>query len=249
MVEVTALARRYRTDVNMGTFEVPVWTLLPGVVEFSPPVEPVNQTDTDYESDGWKGNTKTAQEWSIELKLSHKMDTVGNELNAVHQYLKGASRNFGAESIVHLRYYDRNGTTDAQEGYAIVTWAPEGGDMEQLDQVTVTFNASSYNPALVDITNPVGTNPAPIVSAVTPNTGDDLGGTLVVITGTYFIDADGLPASAVNFGATPAADFDVISATKIAAVSPAGAVGTVAVRVTTGAGQSADVPADNYIYT
>lgn len=248
MVEVTALARRYRTDINMGTFEVPVWTLLPGVVEFSPQNEPVLQTDTDYESNGAKGNTKTAQEWNIELKLSHKVDSVGNELNAVHKYLKAASKNYGADSIVHLRFYDRSGNDDAQEGYAVVTWAPEGGDQEQLDQVTVTFNASSYSPVLTTITNPVGTNPVPIVSAVSPNTGDELGGELILITGTYFIDADGVPATAVAFGATPATDFEVVSATKISAIAPAG-TGTVAVRVTTGAGQSADVAADNYIYT
>lgn len=249
MVEVTALARRYKTEINIGSIAVPNWQILFGVVEFSPPVEPVNQTDTDYESDGWKGNTKTAQEWSVELKLSHKVDADNNELNTVHKFLKAASRNFGSASIVPIRYFDRSGNDDAQSGYAIVTWAPEGGDMEQLDQVTVTFNASSYDPALTIITNPVGTNPIPLVGSVSPATGDELGGNLVMITGAYFIDADGVAATAVNFGATPATSFSVVNNSVIAAVAPAGAVGTVAVRVTTGAGQSADTAADNYIYT
>lgn len=87
--------------------------------------------------------------------------------------------------------------------------------------------------------------PPPTVTNVNPNTGLMAGGTNVTITGTNFTGA-----TAVNFGATPAASFTVNSATQISAVSPpAGVAGTVNVRVTTPDGQSAIATGNQFLYT
>ncbi|WP_373283944.1 IPT/TIG domain-containing protein, partial [Nocardia exalbida] len=69
--------------------------------------------------------------------------------------------------------------------------------------------------------------PVPTLATVVPSSGPEAGGTTVVLTGT---DLTG--ATAVSFGATPAASFTVDSATQITAVTPAGTA-TVQVTVTT----------------
>jgi len=57
----------------------------------------------------------------------------------------------------------------------------------------------------------------PALSAVDPGQGSTAGGTTVTLTGTGLTGA-----TAVNFGATPAASFTVVSDTQITAVTPAG---------------------------
>jgi hypothetical protein len=71
---------------------------------------------------------------------------------------------------------------------------------------------------------------APTVTAVNPNTGTNLGGSAVTITGTNFTGA-----TAVTFGGVPATNVTVLTATTITATTPAG-TGTVNVAVTTPAG-------------
>jgi hypothetical protein len=55
-------------------------------------------------------------------------------------------------------------------------------------------------------------------------------------------------ATAVSFGGTPAASFEVSSATSVTAVSPAHAAATVDVTVTTPGGTSAIVKGDRFKY-
>ena len=83
---------------------------------------------------------------------------------------------------------------------------------------------------------------APVVIGVTPATGPMTGGTTVTIAGTGLAGA-----TAVDFGATPAAAFTVNSAAQITATSPAGA-GAVNVTVVTVGGTSASSTADQFSY-
>lgn len=73
---------------------------------------------------------------------------------------------------------------------------------------------------------------APTLTSIAPSSGPEVGGTTVVLTGTGLTGA-----TAVNFGATPAASFIVNSDTQITAVSPDG-TGTIQVTVTTVGGVS-----------
>ena len=84
--------------------------------------------------------------------------------------------------------------------------------------------------------------PRPVVTSVSPSAGPTAGGTSVTITG-----ADFTGATAVRFGATPAASFSFDGPTQIAATSPAGS-GTADVTVTTPSGTSAPNPADRFTY-
>jgi hypothetical protein len=116
-------------------------------------------------------------------------------------------------------------------------------------QITATAPAGS---GTVDVTvnGPTGTSttnladrfryiPFPVVTALDPASGTTLGGTTVTITGTGFSGA-----TAVHFGAIPAAHFTVDSPEQITATTPPHGSATVDIRVTTPGGTSvADGPA------
>ncbi|MEV6566053.1 beta strand repeat-containing protein [Streptomyces kronopolitis] len=103
-------------------------------------------------------------------------------------------------------------------------------------QVTVTTPAGTSNQF---VTFGYTTTPAPVLSALTPNTGPAAGGTVVTLSGMGFTGA-----TAVRFGSV-SASFTVVSSTQIAATAPAGS-GTAQVTVVTPGGTSNALP---YTYT
>jgi hypothetical protein len=109
--------------------------------------------------------------------------------------------------------------------------------------VTVATYAGTSAPSAGDqFTDTLATTPA--VTGLGTTTGPTGGGTSVAITGNYFTGA-----TAVLFGNVAATSFTVNSDTSITATSPPQAAGTVDVTVTTYAGTSAAVSADQFIYT
>lgn len=107
-------------------------------------------------------------------------------------------------------------------------------------RISLTTPAGTVGPADVVVTTPGGTGTgtgayvyavAPTVTSVSPNSGLPAGGTSVTISGTDFTGA-----TAVTFGGTAAATFQVLNATTIAALTPPGALGAADVVVTTPAG-------------
>jgi len=85
--------------------------------------------------------------------------------------------------------------------------------------------------------------PPPRVTAVSVTAGPASGGTMVTITGTGFTGA-----TAVSFGATPAASFTVSADTSITAVSPMASAGTIDITVSSGGGTSATSSADQFTF-
>jgi hypothetical protein len=244
MAESTALQRKWRWQINMGTLAVPDFQTVLGLQEFTSSTEPTDQEDNDYESDGWGGSTRTMLVWGLEANISHRKDSTTHVENPVHKKLRLASMAIDSEDgVVHQRWFDKLGSDEAYEGFGLITWAPDGGGMADLERVSITVTPSATSPALVTIPNPVNEAPVPIVTALSPATGPEAGGTLVTITGAHFTGA-----TAVEFGVAAATDFEVISATKISAIAPAVAASTVQVKVTTPNGVSADTAADNYTY-
>jgi hypothetical protein len=84
---------------------------------------------------------------------------------------------------------------------------------------------------------------APTISSVSPNAGPAAGGNTVTIMGTHFA-----PGGTVKFGSSAAVPTTFVTGSKLTAVAPAGAAGTVQVAVTTPAGTSAATNADLYAY-
>jgi hypothetical protein len=83
----------------------------------------------------------------------------------------------------------------------------------------------------------------PVLSGLSPNAGSIAGGTTVAITGSGFS-----AASAVQFGAVPAASFVINSATLITATVPLSTLGAAGVTVTTPNGSSATGVASQFTY-
>ncbi len=123
-------------------------------------------------------------------------------------------------------------------------------------------NSSSYGPSFTEIlvgacgaapTDVVftwsqaeqllGAHSATAVASVSPGSGLSAGGTSVTISGSDFTGA-----TAVSFGAVPAASFTVNSASSIGAISPAHTSGTVDITVTGPGGTSALVPTDQFTF-
>lgn len=127
-----------------------------------------------------------------------------------------------------------------------------------VNSTTITCVAPAHSAATVDVTVTTsgGTSAtssadhftysaaAPVVSGISPAFGTLAGGTSVTISGSGFTGA-----SAVTFGGIAAGGFSVTNDSTIVATSPAGALGGVDVRVTTGAGTSAANSSDVFTYT
>ncbi|MEV2249407.1 hypothetical protein AB0I94_02420 [Streptomyces sp. NPDC050147] len=148
----TALARRWRLEINMGTAGVPDWQLCPAVTEFQWTAEPNHEDDTSYDTDGWGENTKTGQDWEVEVTFNRKATPDSTAYSVVHEKIRTAFFAYGEESKVPLRFFDRNGLPEAYEGYGLPNWEPQGGEARDLDQVQVTFTGTG---PLTPITNPV----------------------------------------------------------------------------------------------
>ncbi|GGV12050.1 hypothetical protein GCM10010260_58330 [Streptomyces filipinensis] len=114
---MTALARRYRLELDMSiTPGTPVWTLVPGITEFTPKIEPTQQVVTTYDAEGWSEQAVTMRAWSIETTLAHRAHPTTGAFNAAQKALRKASMSFGSASYVRIRDYDRNGAADARAG-------------------------------------------------------------------------------------------------------------------------------------
>jgi IPT/TIG domain len=118
---------------------------------------------------------------------------------------------------------------------SITAAVPDGAGVVD---VTVTTSVGTSEVAAADKFSYV-----PVVTGVSPNSGNAGGGTSVTITGSNF---NGV--TAVMFGANSAAAFTVNSSASITAIAPAGA-GVVDVTVVNAGGVSAALGADHFAYS
>lgn len=242
---VTALARRMRVDIDTATYPTVNYQQLMGIEELKLVEELRTEGDETYEDEGAMREAVTGYAWRIEAKIKHSTNAAGTSIDTVHAFLRTmfnlAKVSNVAQAEFGVRWYDRNGLSgDSFEGRAYVkAWPHDGGNSGSLDTVSVVIQGQG---PLVSITNPVA-NPDPAVSAVSPTSGATAGGELVNIYGINFTGA-----TDVDFGATAADDFTVVSDSHIVALTPAVAASTVQVAVTTAEGTSADTAADNFTF-
>ena len=107
----------------------------------------------------------------------------------------------------------------------------------------VVTNTDAQSGTLANGYTYTGTNPAPTVTSITPNSGTINGGTAVAITGTGF-----LAGATVKLGGTAATGVTVVSSTSITATTPAHAAGAVSVVVTNTDAQTGTLT-NGYTYT
>lgn len=152
--ETTALVRRWRLQIDMSeAVDGSDWQTIFGVNDFTPPMPDPNIEDSsDYESEGWNDNEKTAQGWEMSLTINRKTNDQVKVFHPTHEKLRAAAFGFGSNSRAHLRWFDRNGLPEAYEGTGIVQWENSGGEHTDLDQPELTITGKG---ALLLIDNPV----------------------------------------------------------------------------------------------
>jgi hypothetical protein len=192
-VDRTALAastinRKWFVNVNTGTYAIPVWTAVNGIMEFKGAKETTLQDDSDMDNGGWKSSTATALSWSLEFKVKRAPTVaVGTAYDTGQEALRTYSDLEGTANKADVQFFEVTASgpiAEAYRGYAVVSWSPDGGGMDAADTVTITLTGIG---ARTPITHPDGTAVVPTLLSVDPATGIQAGGTLHKLIGTGFM--------------------------------------------------------------
>ncbi len=152
------LARGWLIDVDTAYPSTASWAAVSGVSGFNPQNDATLKDVTTNDDNGNNASQKTAQQWKLEFNI--KRAPVASALTTYDtgaEYLRTRSLNLGASNLVHVRWYESNGTgypvTEAWEGIGAVEWneANSATDDPRMIKVTITGHgartAVSPNPA------------------------------------------------------------------------------------------------------
>lgn len=243
---VTALARRFRVEVDTATYPASQYQQIRGLQELKLVEELRVQSGETYDDAGAAREDVTGYGWRLEMKILRSLNAAGTSLDPVHAFLESrfhAAKNGVQFGELGIRWFDRNGVGSANEGRAYVkVYAPEGGDPGAQDILSVTIQGQG--PLNIAAPNPAAAS-GPLVTGLSPAGGPLAAGTLVNIYGGGFKGTTG--AASVKFGATNAVSYTVVSDSHIVAVAPSGTAGAVQVTVVNGGTSGTGVPS-TYTY-
>lgn len=222
-------ARKWWLDVRMPG--ATTWLGLFGIGEMKAnPATATEQEDSDYDGEGYKSTTVTALTHGVEGKLHRKTQASNQQAyDPGQELLRLASLKMGAGNRVEYRLYEMEPSgprVEAYQGFASVTWSPDGGSMDALDTVSFALKGQGR---LIATAHPEGIAPTPVIASILPS--GAAAGAQVVIRGDAFTGLTG--ATAVKFGATNATGYAVLDDDTIMATVPAGAAGAITVTVGT----------------
>lgn len=141
----TTTTRKWYLDIDSTPEgENPTWVGVFGITEFKPTLEGSLQDDSDFDSNGWKSQTNTANAWGAEGKFKRgvKKDSDPKVYDPGQEIIRIAATKTGVENSVHIRFYEMepNGPrVEAYEGWCAVGYAEEGGSMEALSIASFTL--------------------------------------------------------------------------------------------------------------
>lgn len=146
--------RKWYLDVDTAaSTDTPAWTGVFGIQEFKDSVEGKLQDDSDFDSEGWESQTTTANAWSLVTKLKRGVTAADATVyDPGQEELRAASSLTGVGNRVHVRWYEMEPDgprVEAYEGWATVSWSPDGGDMTALSTVTATLTGQGKRTATV----------------------------------------------------------------------------------------------------
>jgi hypothetical protein len=127
--DTTLLTRRYRVDVNTGTFGAPTWTQLLGIVEMTiPKIKATIEKSGDMDDGGAEGNQKTGYGWSMECSVRRKI-SAGGAKDPAQESLRTKSFLLGADNLAEIRVWERDAgvTGEAFQGTGCVEWEDDKG--------------------------------------------------------------------------------------------------------------------------
>lgn len=148
----TTTQRKWYLDINTGTDVAPVWTGVFGITEFTAPLENTLQDDSDYDSDGYKSQTKTASQWSVTGTVKRAVTAADpTAYDPGQEALRLAAEENGVANSVHVRWYEMEEDgprVEAYEGHGAVSWAPNGGGMDALSTAGFTITGQGRRTAI-----------------------------------------------------------------------------------------------------
>jgi len=127
-----------------------VWVPVRGITELTPSSDPTMEDDSDYDSNGWGSSTKTMQTWSITATLARKVGVSSGNYDPGQEYIRMRDGQFGAASVVQVRWYDRDGGPEAYSGWASVQWAETGGAPSALSTASLTLSGQGERTAILN---------------------------------------------------------------------------------------------------
>ncbi|MBS0231725.1 MAG: IPT/TIG domain-containing protein [Proteobacteria bacterium] len=223
----SAFARRFKVDLSADNT---TWINLKGIEDLAPSENATLQPADTYDTNGFNSFEKTMTGAKLVAKVL-RPTTAGIPSDPGQELARATRFQFGTAARLYVRWYDRNGGTEAYSMQALVDWNQSKSGVADLDEVTITFTADGV---VTPITNPYNASAKPTIVSVTPS--GATAGTLVTITGQGFTGVN--PASGVKFAAVTAVNALIQSDTQIVVAMPAGTAGSAAVTVTNGVGAS-----------
>lgn len=223
----TALARKFACEVTADLTLAGGWLRFRGMNDFNPNVNPNLEDSSDYENDGWASSEVTMQDWSAEIGFFRRKNS--GVYDPAQELVRSRIGQFDDQARVGVRWFDKTGGPEANQGIALVTWKRSNTGVKNLEQATVTLTGDGA--LQMNIPNPYQATKAPVVVAATPS--GQAAGEAVAISGAGFTGSTG-----VKFGSTNATSFEVINDQLIVAVVPTGSAGSAAITVTNGTGTS-----------
>ena len=232
----SALARKYALQVATYNSALAVtsgsisWVPFYGINDFNDAISPTIQDVSDYDSNGFNSSEKTMETWSATVKARRPFN--GGVYDPGQEIVRAARLGFGDQARVFVRYFDRNGGTEAYAGIAIPNWTQSKTGVADIEEIQVVFQGDG---TLTTISNPYATAQVPSIQAVSPSGAG--AGAAVAITGSGFLGT--VPTTGVKFGGVNATSWTVQNDQLITAVLPAGSAGSAPVIVTNATGASA----------
>lgn len=134
--------RKWYVDVD--TTGSDNWVGVFGISDFQFTIEPDLVDDSDFDSDGYRSQTKTAEAWSLTFTVKRKAtEADSTAYDTGQEFLRGKGiGQMGRSNRVHVRFYEMEPSgprEESYEGYAAVSWSPQGGDMAADSMVDVTL--------------------------------------------------------------------------------------------------------------
>lgn len=224
-------------DINLGTFEAPIWQPLRRMSGWAPVFARVTSDVTTYDDQGDTNEDVTGRTFSAAFTAQGNRSQVTGKLLPELDKIIQAARAKGEAAILDVRFYHKpeTGTPDPDDaGRAFVTVEATRQNTGNSESEVYSISLSGKGP-YEPIENPFtgwGAT-APVISTVTPDgaaTGD-----LVTINGTGFSGATKVTIG----GGSTSVEFVVMNPATIVAVMPSGSAGDVPVVVTTPGGVSA----------
>lgn len=242
----STLNRKWLLEVNTTPLSAATFIGVGDIMDFQPATDVANWVDdSDFGGQGFLSQTKTAASWSATCTVRRAVTTADpTQYDPGQEFLRTHAIGItGPANSVGVRFYefdtsDPTGVNspriEAYSGKCGVGWAEQGGDVKAVDTVQITLTGQGK---LLAISHPFPATTIPSVTSTSPTVAGTAGGGLMTIVGRGFTTA-----TAVHFGATAAASFDVVSDSVIVATIPAHAAGSVLVTVTNGTGVSTGGP-------